>query len=166
MKKLSLTAKIFISMVLGIIAGLLLQGNPAIAVDYIKPVGTIYLNLIKMVVVPVVLLSIMQGIVSLEDIRKVGTLGARTVIYYLCTTAMAITLGLILANVLNVGGGFVIETGDLSYEAAAAPSFIDTIVNIFPANFFKPMVEANMLQVICIASFQRSRPRGRNHHTE
>ena len=153
MKKLSLTAKIFISMVLGIIAGLLLQGNPAIAVDYIKPVGTIYLNLIKMVVVPVVLLSIMQGIVSLEDIRKVGTLGARTVIYYMCTTALAITLGLVLANVLNVGGGFVIETGELSYEAAAAPSFIDTIVNIFPANFFKPMVEANMLQVICIAIF-------------
>ena len=69
MKKLSLTAKIFISMVLGIIAGLLLQGNPDIAVTYIKPVGTVYLNLIKMVVVPVVLLSIMQGIVSLEDIR-------------------------------------------------------------------------------------------------
>ena len=153
MKKLSLTAKIFISMVLGIIAGLLLQGNPDIAVTYIKPLGTIYLNLIKMVVVPVVLLSIMQGIISLQDIRKVGRMGVSTVLYFFVTTAVAITIGLVLANILNVGGGFVIETGELSYEAAAAPSFIDTIVNIFPANFFKPMVEANMLQVICIAIF-------------
>lgn len=153
MKKLSLTAKIFISMVLGIIAGLLLQGNPDFAVTYIKPVGTVYLNLIKMVVVPVVFLSIMQGIISLQDIRKVGRMGVSTVLYFFVTTAIAITIGLVLANVLNVGGGYVLQGGELSYEAAAAPSFIDTIVNIFPSNFFKPMVEANMLQVICISLF-------------
>ena len=79
-KKLSLTAKIFIALVLGVVAGLALQGNPGIATTYIKPFGTIYLNLIKMIVVPVVLLSIMQGIVSLQDVRKVGSLGVRTVV--------------------------------------------------------------------------------------
>ena len=122
MKKLSLTAKIFISMVVGIIAGLLLQGNPDIAVTYIKPLGTIYLNLIKMVVVPVVFLSIMQGIISLQDIRKVGRMGVSTVLYFFVTTAIAITIGLVLANILNVGGGYVLQGGELSYEAAAAPS--------------------------------------------
>ena len=150
-KKLSLTVKITISLVLGVIAGLLLQGRSDIAVTYIKPFGTIYLNLIKMVVVPVVLLSIMQGIISLQDVRKVGSIGVKTVAFYMCTTALAVTLGLLFANILNVGGGYVIATEDLVYEAKEAPSFIETIVNIFPSNFFQPMASANMLQVIVIA---------------
>ena len=150
-KKLSLTAKITISLVLGVIAGLLLQSHAAIATDYIKPFGTIYLNLIKMVVVPVVLLSIMQGIVSLQDVRKVGSIGVKTVAFYLCTTALAVTLGLLFANILNVGGGYVIATEELVYEAKEAPSFIDTLVNIFPSNFFQPLADATMLQVIVIA---------------
>lgn len=152
-KKLSLTAKIFIALVLGILAGFALQRNPAIAVTYIKPVGTIYLNLIKMIVVPVVLLSIMQGIVSLQDVRKVGSLGVRTVVYYLCTTAFAVTLGLLFANLLNVGAGYVLTSEPLTYEAKEAPSFITTIVNIFPSNFFQPLVSASMLQIIVIALF-------------
>ena len=152
-KKLSLTAWIAIGLVLGVIAGLAFQGAPHIATDYIKPFGTIYLNLIKMVVVPVVLLSIMQGIVSLQDVRKVGSIGVKTVAFYLCTTAVAVTLGLVFANLLNVGGGYVIATEGLSYEASEAPSLMDTIVNIFPSNFFAPMVNANMLQVIVIAIF-------------
>ena len=150
-KKLSLTAKITISLVLGVIAGLLLQSHAAIATDYIKPFGTIYLNLLKMVVVPVVLLSIMQGIVSLQDVRKVGSIGVKTVAFYLCTTALAVTLGLLFANILNVGGGYVIATEGLAYEAKEAPSFMDTIVNIFPSNFFQPLADATMLQVIVIA---------------
>ena len=150
-KKLSLTAKISVALVLGIIAGLLLQSRSDIAVTYIKPIGTVYLNLIKMVVVPVVLLSIMQGIVSLQDVRKVGSIGVKTVAFYMCTTALAVTLGLLFANILNVGGGYVIATEGLSYEAKEAPSFITTLVNIFPSNFFAPMVDANMLQVIVIA---------------
>ena len=150
-KKLSLTAKITISLVLGVIAGLLLQSHAAIATDYIKPFGTIYLNLIKMVVVPVVLLSIMQGIVSLQDVRKVGSIGVKTVAFYLCTTALAVTLGLLFANILNVGGGYVIATEELVYEAKEAPSIIDTLVNIFPSNFFQPLADATMLQVIVIA---------------
>ena len=150
-KKLSLTVKITISLVLGVIAGLLLQSRSDIAVNYIKPFGTIYLNLIKMVVVPVVLLSIMQGIISLQDVRKVGSIGVKTVAFYMCTTALAVTLGLLFANILNVGGGYVIATEGLVYEAKEAPSFIETIVNIFPSNFFQPMASANMLQVIVIA---------------
>ena len=152
-KKLSLTAKIFIGLVLGVLLGLALQGNPAIATGYIKPIGTIYLNLIKMIVVPVVLLSIIQGIISLQDIRKVGSIGVRTVLYYMVTTALAVTIGLIFANLLNVGAGYVLPTDALTYEAKSAPSFIDTIVNIFPSNAITPLANATMLQVIVIAIF-------------
>ena len=152
-KKLSLTAKISIGLLLGVIAGLALQGSPEIATGYIKPIGTIYLNLIKMIVVPVVLLSIVQGIISLQDVKKVGTIGMRTVAYYLCTTAIAVTLGLVFANLLQVGAGYTLPAEALTYEAKSAPSFIDTIVNIFPSNAVTPLVNATMLQVIVIALF-------------
>lgn len=152
-KKVSLTMWIFGALVLGVIVGLLMQGKADIAENYIKPFGTIFLNLIKMVVVPVVLLSIMQGIISLQDVRKVGSIGAKTIAFYLCTTAFAVTLGLIFANLLNVGAGFNLGSEELVYEAAEAPSFMDTLVNIFPSNAIQPLASATMLQVIVIALF-------------
>ena len=152
-KKLSLTAMIFIALVLGVVVGLAMQGCADVADSYIKPFGTIFLNLIKMVVVPVVLLSIMQGIISLQDVRKVGSIGVKTVVYYLCTTAFAVTLGLFFANVLKVGAGYVLGAEELVYEASEAPSFMDTFVNIFPSNIIQPMANATMLQVIVIALF-------------
>ena len=149
-KKISLAMQIFIAMVLAIAAGLLLQGQADFANTFIKPFGTIFLNLVKFIVVPIVLFSIMCGIISMKDIRKVGSIGLKTVAFYLCTTAFAVTIGLLGGNLFK--GMFpVIATTDLSYEAAASTSFMDTLVNIFPSNFVKPMVEANMLQVIVMA---------------
>ena len=149
-KKLSLAMQIFIAMLLAIVGGLLLQGQADFATNFIKPFGTIFLNLVKFIVVPIVLFSIMCGIISMKDIRKVGSIGLKTVVFYLCTTAFAVTIGLLGANLFK--GLFpVIATTDLSYEASASASFMDTLVNIFPSNFFKPMVEANMLQVIVVA---------------
>ena len=152
-KKLSLATQIFIALVLGIIAGLALTGNPEIATKYIKPFGTIFLNLIKWVVTPLVFFSIMAGVISMRDIRKVGSVGVKTIVYYLCTTAVAITIGLVLANIFK--GIFpVLQTTDLVYESSAdSVNFMDTLVGIFPSNFFKPFVEANMLQIIVASLF-------------
>ena len=94
-KKPSLTVQI--SLIIGIVAGIAMQSIPDIAEGYVKPFGTIYLNLIKMIVVPVVVLSIIQGIVSLQDVRKVGSIGIKTIAFYLVTTAIAVTLGLVAA---------------------------------------------------------------------
>lgn len=152
-KRLSLTTWIFIALALGVVVGLLLQGAPEIAETYIKPIGTVFLNLVKMIVVPLVVFSIMAGVISLRDIKKVGTIGGKTIVYYMITTAGAVTIGLLMANIFNVGGGYSLPSGALEYEAKEAPSFIDTLVNIFPANFFQPMVDATMLQVIVIALF-------------
>lgn len=146
-KKMSLATKIFIALVLGIIAGMALTSHSSIAVDYIKPFGTIFLNLIKWIVTPLVFFSIMAGVISMRDIKKVGSVGVKTLVYYLCTTAFAITIGLIIANLFK---GFfpVLKTTDLVYEAAAPVKFMDTLVGIFPSNFLAPFVEANMLQII------------------
>ena len=143
--------QIFIALVLAIVVGLLIQPYADFAENYIKPFGTIFLNLVKFIVVPIVLFSIMCGIISMSDIRKVGSIGLKTVVYYICTTAFAITFGLIGGNIFK--GRFpVIATTDLSYEMSSeGTSFMDTIVNIFPSNFVSPMVESNMLQVIVMA---------------
>ncbi len=149
-KKLSLALQIFIALVLAIIAGLLLQNYADFANSYIKPFGTIFLNLLKFIVVPIVLFSIMSGIISMKDIGEVGAIGLRTVIYYMCTTAFAIVIGLIGGNVFK--GLFpIVATTDLTYEAAETTSFMDTLVGIFPSNFLEPLVSANMLQTIVIA---------------
>ena len=151
-KKMSLASQIFIALVLAIIAGILLGGHAAFAKAYIKPFGTIFLNLIKFCVVPLVLFSIMSGILSMNDVKKVGSAGIKTVIYYLLTTACAITIGLLVGSAFK--GLFpALGTTDLSYEASSSTSFMDTIVGIFPSNFIAPMSSANMLQLIVMALF-------------
>ena len=149
-KPVSLAMQIFAATLLAIVLGIALQGHAGFANNYIKPFGTIFLNLVKFIVVPIVLFSIMCGIISMSDIRKVGYIGLKTVVFYLCTTAFAVTIGLVGGNLFK--GLFpAIATTDLSYEASQATSFMDTLVNIFPSNFFKPLVEGNMLQVIVMA---------------
>lgn len=149
-KKMSLAMQIFIALVLAIAAGLLLQKHAQFAETYIKPFGTIFLNLLKFIVVPIVLFSIMCGIISMRDIKKVGAIGLKTVVYYMCTTAFAITIGLIGGKLFKKMFP-VIATTDLSYQVGEKTSLMDTIVNIFPSNFISPMAEANMLQVIVMA---------------
>ena len=152
-KKLALSTQIFIALVLAIGAGIALTGNPDFAKSYIKPFGTIFLNLIKWIVCPLVFFSIMAGVVSMRDIKKVGAIGGRTILYYMCTTAFAVAIGLLFANLLK--GIFpVLSTAELSYEpAATSVNFMDTLVGIFPSNFIKPFVDANMLQIIVSSLF-------------
>jgi len=148
-KKLSLATKIFIAMVLGIAVGIAFIGKPDFTTDYLKPFGNIFINLLKFIVVPIVVLSIIDGIISMKDIRKVGAIGWKTVVYYLFTTAFAVVIGLAYANLFKNSFG-AMEITDLEYTANSA-NFMDTIVNIFPSNLFAPMVNSTMLQVIVIA---------------
>ena len=147
-KKMALATQIFIALILAIGAGIALTGNPDFAKNYIKPFGTIFLNLIKWIVCPLVFFSIMAGVISMRDIKKVGIIGGSTVLYYLCTTAFAVAIGLFFANLFK--GIFpVLSTSELVYEpAATSVNFMDTLVGIFPSNFLKPFVDGNMLQII------------------
>lgn len=153
-KKLSLAVQIFIGLGLGIIAGLIFMaaGKADWAVSYVKPFGTIFLNLVKFIVVPIVLCSIISGVISMRDIRKVGSIGWKTVVYYMCTTAFAVVIGLIFANLFK-GTYQILETSGLEYEVATSVSFMDTLVDIFPSNIIQPLANASMLQVIVIALF-------------
>ena len=148
--KLNLATQIFIALVLAIIAGLLLGKNAQLANDYIKPFGTIFLNLLKFIVCPIVLFSILCGMISMKDIKKVGSIGLKTVVYYMLTTAAAIVIGLVMGQLFK--GAFpALETTDLIYEAKEATPFMQVLIDIFPSNFLAPLVNANMLQIIVIA---------------
>ena len=152
MKKLksNLSLQVFVALVLAIIVGLLMGNCADFANAYIKPFGTIFLNLLKFVVCPIVLFSILSGMISMKDIRKVGSIGLKTIVYYMLTTAFAIIIGLIVGSIMK--GAFpALSTSDLVYEAKEATPFMDTLVNIFPSNFLLPLVEANMLQIIVIS---------------
>ena len=121
-KKVSLPLLIFGAMVLGIVVGVVAAPNAdavAFISTYIKPFGTIFVNLLKAVVVPVVLLSIICGMISMDDVKKVGSVGWKTLVYYMGTTAVAIVIGLVVANLFK--GAFpLLETADAAYEAKSA----------------------------------------------
>ncbi len=155
-RKLNLPAWIIIGMLAGIAVGFIfMKIGGTFTTDYLKPFGTIYINLLKFMVVPVVLFSIMSGVISLNDLKKVGSVGIKTFIYYICTTALAVVIGLVVVNCFK--GFFPVldssVTSGLKYEATEAPKIMDVIVNIFPDNLLKPMVDTNMLPVIVIAIF-------------
>ena len=156
-KKLSLPIKIFIGMALGIIAGLIFAFAHLgeFTKEWIKPIGTIYVNLLKFLVVPVVLFSIADGVISLNDLKRVGSVGLKTFVYYMATTALAVVIGLALVNIFK--GAFTpLPSADieaLTYEAKEAPSVMQVIVNIFPSNLVQPMVASDMLPIIVIAIF-------------
>ena len=157
-KKLSLPIQILIALIIGVIAGLIfnLTGTGDFTAKYIKPFGDIFVNLLKFIVVPVVLLSMIQGIISMDDMKKVGSVGIKTVFYFLCTTAIACVIGLVVGSVFKNARLFPdlsSQLGSAEYEAKEFGGFMSTLVGIFPTNMWKSFTEANMLQVIVIALF-------------
>jgi len=151
-KKMRLTTKILIGLAAGIVVGLLMQGAPDAANSYIKPFGTLFIRMIRMVIVPLVLSSLVVGAASTGDVRKLGRIGGKTVVYYLFTTAVAVTIGLILGNLVHPGAGLSIPV-DAVVEAKEAPSLINTLLNIIPKNPLSALVDGAMLQIIAFALF-------------
>ena len=155
-KSMNLGVKILIGLVLGIVVGAIFwaimgaEAASAFTAKYIKPFGDIFVNLLKFIVVPLVLLSIMDGVIQMGDIKKVGKIGWQTVAYFLVTTAIACVIGLIVAGLFK--GSFpVLQLAEgAEYEAKSA-DLMSTIVNIFPSNAINPLSTSSMLQIIFIA---------------
>ena len=150
-KKLSLATKTFIGFGLGIVIGLVFGEKATI----VKPLGTIFLNMIKMIVVPMVFFSITAGVASLGDLKKLRNIGVKVVGLYALTSALCVGLGLIMANIINPGKGFDLTALSQStdYEAQAMPSIIDTLIDMFPSNIFTSFTNTNMLKIIVFSVF-------------
>jgi len=171
MKKLALHWKILIGMGLGVLFGLLLSFVPMgtqFVGNYIKPFGTIFINLLKLIAVPLILASLIKGISDLKDISKLSQMGGRTIITYLLTTLTAVTIGLILVNVIQPGKSISVETRNELVEAYATDTQekqaaaakqresgpLQALVDVVPSNIFLAASNnRNMLQVIFFALF-------------
>ncbi|MDW7670402.1 MAG: dicarboxylate/amino acid:cation symporter [Bacillota bacterium] len=149
---MSLTTKIMLGLVAGIIAGLALQGAPDFVNTWIAPLGRLFLNLIMMIIVPLVFSSLIVGAASVGDVKTLGRMGGKTLGYYLITTAVAITIGLSLGTIVQPGAGLSIPV-DAEVAVAEAPSIADTLLNIIPRNAVNAMATGNMLQIIVFALF-------------
>lgn len=146
-----MATKTFIGFGLGIVIGLVFGEKATI----VKPLGTIFLNMIKMIVVPMVFFSITAGVASLGDLKKLRNIGVKVVGLYALTSALCVGLGLIMANIINPGKGFDLTALSQStdYEAQAMPSIIDTLIDMFPSNIFTSFTNTNMLQIIVFSVF-------------
>lgn len=171
MKKLALHWKILIGMALGVVFGAFLSFVPngsEFIKDYIKPFGTIFINLLKLIAVPLILASLIKGVSDLKDISKLSQMGGRTILTYLITTLTAVTIGLILVNVIQPGKSISVETRNELVEAystntqekqaAAAKQKeagpLNALVEMVPSNIFLAASNnRNMLQVIFFALF-------------
>jgi len=172
MKKIALHWKIIIGMVLGVIFGFIMNsvdGGKGFVTDWIAPFGTIFINLLKLIAVPLILASLIKGISDLKDISKIKSMGLRTILIYVGTTLVAIVIGLSIVNTLKPGTGMsqdTIEKIKLKYENDAGVTDkltkasaqhdagpLQALVDIFPSNIFTALGEAQMLQIIFFALF-------------
>lgn len=155
MKKISLASQIVIGLVLGIIVGALFYGNESIA-SFLQPIGDIFLRLIKMIVVPIIITSIVIAVAGVGDIKQLGKIGGKTILYFEIVTTIAIIVGILSANIFQPGVGVDmnnLEKTDISTYVDTAEhtepvGFVDTIVNIVPTNPFQAIAEGDMLAII------------------
>ena len=147
-KKLKLWQKVIIGMVLGILFGIF-GGEYA---QDLKPFGDVFLNMIKMVVVPLILFSILNGVTNVSDASTFGRLGTRAFLMYVLTTAFAVTIGLTFANIFEPGIGLTIDLTN-PHEHQENNTLKDLFVNIIPSNPIKAMAEGKTLQIVVFAFF-------------
>jgi len=158
-KKMGLTTKIFIGLITGLIFGLILypiRENVFVSKVLIGFVfqlgGKAFISAIKMMVVPLVLVSLTCGAAAIGDVKKLGRVGVRTLAFYLVTTAIAITLAITLANIVAPGLGLDLGTLDKTeYTIKQSKPFVQVLIDMVPTNPIKSLAEGNMLQIIVFA---------------
>ncbi|WP_432776462.1 cation:dicarboxylase symporter family transporter [Brevibacillus gelatini] len=155
MKRFGLAIQIVIGLILGILVGAIFYGNPAVA-TYLQPIGDVFLRLIKMIVVPIVVATLIVGVAGVGDMKKLGKIGGKTILYFEIVTTIAIVVGLLAANLFKPGVGVdmssLAKTDIHTYvetaESTQSHSMIDTFVNIVPKNVFDAIVRGDMLAII------------------
>ncbi|QFG00993.1 glutamate:protein symporter [Psychrobacillus glaciei] len=153
--KFTLAYQILVGLILGIFVGAIFFGNPAVE-TYLQPIGTIFINMIKMIVVPIIISTLILGVAGTGSIKQLGKLGGKTLIYFEIVTTIAIVVGLLAANIFHPGAGLDMSTlskGDIDQyvqtsEEVQHHGFADVIVNAVPSNIVKAMSEGNMLAII------------------
>ena len=147
-RRLSLGVKILLFMVLGVIAGIIFGEQATV----VQPLGDLFIRLLMMAVIPLVFFNLLAGLTSLSDVRALGRLGGKIVLYYLLTTTIALTTGLVVMHVLEPGAGMQL-TEQVDATFGEAPSVIDVLLDLVPENVFEAFATGNVAQVVVFAIF-------------
>lgn len=150
--KFNLVTQIFIAFILSILLGSIFGSS----IDFLKPLGDLFLRLIKFIIVPLILSTLIVGVASSSDPKQLGRIGLKTIAYYLGTTAIAIIIGLAVAYMISPGKGVDIPTANLEVPETAtqeSEGAVATLLNIIPENPFDALADGNILQVIFFALF-------------
>ena len=147
--KMSLPVQMVIGLILGVIVGSMTSAEFTAA--YLRPFGQLFITLIRMVVVPLVLATIIAGAAGIHDLSKLGRVATKTLVYYFLTTGVAVGIGLLLANIMQPGIGLDLSTEGLKAKQITPPSLIQTLLDIVPMNPIDALAKGNMLQVIFFA---------------
>ena len=147
--KISLAWQMMIGLALGVVVGALVEQETA--KTFLQPLGDLFIRLIRMVVVPLVLATIIAGAAGISDTSKLGRVATKTLICYALTTAVAVAMGLIFASFIQPGVGLDLSTEGLAAKAVEAPPLTQTLLNIVPINPMQAMSEGQMLQIIFFA---------------
>ncbi|MGO1296373.1 MAG: dicarboxylate/amino acid:cation symporter [Vibrio sp.] len=147
--RMLLWKKIGIGMILGIVVGALMGPDAAI----FKPIGSLFINAIKMLIVPLVFCSLIVGITSMKDTRKMGRIGGKAIVLYMLTTAIAIAIGLGLSAIIQPGAGLnmSVDPTQAAQAAQQTPTLIHTLLNMVPKNPINALAAGNILQIIVFA---------------
>ena len=153
--KFTLAYQILVGLVLGIIVGAVFYGNPAVD-TYLQPIGTIFINMIKMIVIPIIVSTLIIGVAGTGDIKQLGKLGGKTLIYFEIVTSIAIIVGLLVANIFQPGVGVDMSTlskGNIDQYVQTTEEVqhhgpMDIFVSIVPSNIVQSMVDGNILAII------------------
>lgn len=147
--KISLAWQMMIGLALGVVVGAFVEQETA--KTFLQPLGDLFIRLIRMVVVPLVLATIIAGAAGISDTSKLGRVATKTLICYALTTAVAVAMGLIFASFIQPGVGLDLSTEGLAAKAVEAPPLTQTLLNIVPINPMQAMSEGQMLQIIFFA---------------
>ncbi|HHY36748.1 MAG TPA: dicarboxylate/amino acid:cation symporter [Firmicutes bacterium] len=145
--------KLHVKILIGFVAGIAVGAVLGPTASVVKPLGDLFLRLIRMVIVPLVFSSLVVGAAGVGDVRKLGRIGGKTIAFFLVTTAIAVLIGLLLGNLIAPGVGLSIPVDVEEVEVKTAPSIVDTILEMVPTNPFVSFQEMNMLQIIVFALF-------------
>lgn len=148
-KKLGLAWQMMIGLVVGIIVGAMVDTQ--FAQTWFKPLGDLFIRLIRMVVVPLVIATIIAGAAGISDTSKLGRVALKTLLIYAITTAISVAVGLIFASVIQPGVGLDLSTEGLKAKEIVPPPLVDTLLNIVPINPIEAMAKGSMLQIIFFA---------------
>ena len=148
-KSLSRAWQMMVGLVRGSIVGAMVDSS--FAQTYLQPLGTLFIRLIRMVVVPLVLATIIAGAAGISDTAKLGRVAVKVLLVYAITTAIAVAIGLVFANFIQPGIGLNLSTEGLQMKAVTSPNLVDTLLDIVPINPMEALSKGSMLQIIFFA---------------